>query len=215
MWREKLLILLPSWSRVAGSRFAGDKKQILSVGLFLFGFILLGSGLIYSIKSNENNTKEEISFESANTANSSENKAPKITVDVEGSVVSPGIYNLDQSARVKDALIAAGGLSSDADRDWVAKNLNLASKLSDSGKVYIPRKGDPSSLRSSGQETSVSNLININSATIKELDSLPGIGAVTAQKIIDGRPYNSINDLINRKILKSSVFEKIKDKIIY
>lgn len=204
MWKERLLILLSSLGR----------GQILSIGLFIVGFVLLSGGLIYSLNSSAG-SKEDVTFTPA-----SQNVAPqesKITVDVEGAVIKPGVYSLNSSARVKDALIATGGLSSDADRGWVAKNLNLALKLSDSMKIYIPFQGDNKvqGTTSSIGGSLISSLININSATLSELDSLPGIGPVTAQKIVDGRPYSSINDLLSKKILKSSVFEKIKDKITY
>jgi len=201
MWKEKLLTLLSSL----------DKKQLLSAVLFLLGFILLSVGLIYSFRSsNSGQVSKDISFEPAGS--SPENKNSKITVDVEGAVVSPGIYSLDSSSRIKDALIAAGGLASNADRDFVAKNLNLALKLADAAKIYIPKKGENLSANGTGSQTRIS-LININSASLSELDSLPGIGAVTAQKIIDGRPYQAVDELLSKKIVKSSVFEKIKDKI--
>lgn len=204
MWKEKFLILLSSLS----------KRQLASVALFIIGFVLLSGGLIYSL--NSSTSKNDITFEPSSFQSPQANES-KIAIDVEGAVISSGVYNLDSSARVKDALIAAGGLSSNADRNWIAKNLNLAQKLSDSMKIYIPFQGDNVTQGSTGlvNSSSISNLININSATLSELDSLSGIGPVTAQKIVDGRPYSSLNDLITKKIVKSSVFEKIKDKLTY
>ena len=206
MWKEKLLILLSSLT----------KRQLTAVVLFLVGFVLLSGGLIYSLTSSS--PKNDITFESGSGSPSAETQTgdQKITVDVEGAVINPGVYSLNSNSRVKDALIAAGGISSSADRYWIAKNLNLALKLSDSMKIYIPFQGETDSA-SSGQAASgvvqTSSLININSASLSELDTLPGIGPVTAQKITDGRPYSSIDDLLTKKIVKSSVFEKIKNKI--
>lgn len=208
MWREKLLILLSSLS----------KKQLTSVALFLAGFALLSSGLIFSL--NTSNSKNDITFEPSSNSTQSpiaeSKESTGITVDVEGAVITPGVYSLNSSARVKDALISAGGLSSGADRNWIAKNLNLALKLTDSMKIYIPFAGESSvqTANSSTGNISTNGLININSASLAELDTLPGIGPVTAQKIVDGRPYTSINDLLNKKIVKTSVYENIKGQII-
>lgn len=203
MWKERFLTLLSSFS----------KRQLVSIALFLGGFVLLSGGLIYSLSTS--GSKNNIAFEPSSPESPQINET-KITVDVEGAVITPGVYSLVSLARMKDALIAAGGLSSNADRNWIAKNLNLALKLSDSMKIYIPFQGENAARGSSSMgNVSVDSLININSATLFELDSLPGIGPVTAQKIVDGRPYGSVDDLIKKKIVKSSVFEKIKDKITY
>jgi competence protein ComEA len=135
---------------------------------------------------------------------------PKIfLVDVGGAVVNPGIYEFGPEARLNDALVAAGGLDEDADADWVSHNLNLAGKLTDGVKIYVPYRGE-------GEVAGVAggtDLININSASLTELDRLWGIGPVTAQKIIDSRPYAKIEDLLEKKIVKANVFEEIKDKI--
>ena len=62
-------------------------------------------------------------------------------------------------------------------------------------------------------ETNITNMININSATLDELDKLPGIGPITAQKIIDNRSYQNISELVSRKVLGSSVYANIKDRL--
>lgn len=199
MWKEKLLTLLSSLSRT----------QLASLGIFLLGLVLLSGGLIYSLSSPKE--ENEIIFESGSEVQS-EKTEEKITVDVEGALLNPGVYTLNPGSRVKDALILAGGFSSDADRGWVKKNLNLALKIADGTKIYIPRLGENvQSVSSNNIQTS--GLININSAGMSELDTLSGIGPVTAQKIIDNRPYNAIEDLRTKKIVGQSVFEKIKDKI--
>lgn len=184
------------------------RKNLLVVILASLGLIFFSYGLISLSGSSSN--ESDIVVERGEESVSEE----RITVDVEGAVVNPGVYTLSSKARVKDALIAASGLSADADRAWVAKSLNLAAKISDGSKIYIPKKGDGAlgTVVSSGI-SSGTGLININSAGLSELDTLSGIGPVTAQKIIDNRPYNLIDDLLNKKVVSSSVFVKIRDKI--
>jgi len=141
----------------------------------------------------------------------------KILVDVGGAVSKPGIYEFSSTARVNDALVAGGGLAAEADRDWISQNLNLAAKLSDGAKIYIPFKEETNinkdGPRSNLQGPSLQGQININTASLAELEQLWGIGPVTAQKIIDSRPYVKVEDLLEKKIVKSNVYEEIKDKI--
>lgn len=132
-----------------------------------------------------------------------------IKVDVSGEVTKPGVYSVSSSARVEDAIKVAGGVTESADPNYLAKNLNLAQKVSDGMKIYVPkiqeagRSGTPVVI---GASTS---LININEASLAELDTLPGVGTVTAQKIIDLRPYGSLEELVSKKAVTRSVYEKI------
>lgn len=136
----------------------------------------------------------------------------RIKVDVSGAVEKPGVYELEESARVIDALKAAGGLSALADREFISKSLSLALKVSDGGKLYIPQKGETAETAALvlGMKTSP---VSLNRAGESELDTLPGVGPATAQKIIGGRPYQNIEELVVKKIVSKSVFEKIKEKI--
>ncbi len=145
----------------------------------------------------------------------SESSASKILVDVAGAVNKPGTYTLTTDARYKDAIKLAGGISPEADEEWIEKNLNQASRVSDGMKIYIPRVGEQASSTSTSTVAGASQtgLINVNLASSSELDTLPGIGPVTAQKIIDNRPYSQISDLVSKKAVTQSVFDKIKDKI--
>ncbi len=203
------------------------KKNWLPLSLGLLGLIFLGYGLIALIGSSD--SAEDVVFEAQDasvlsTESSSATSLRELVVDVEGAVLKPGVHFVSSDSRVQDALIAAGGLSSDADRDWVTKNLNLAVKVTDGTKIYIPRTGEDvrgvTPLRSSaswGQASSTGSIadsqVNINTASEQGLDSLPGVGPVTAKKIINGRPYSSVDELLSRKIVSSKVFEEIKEKI--
>lgn len=139
-----------------------------------------------------------------------------ISVDVSGAVNKPGVYQLMIGSRIEEAIVAAGGFAQTASGEYISKYLNMAQKLSDGSKVYVPLEGDPASdvgslpKVSAGQEST----LNINTASQSELESLPGIGPVTASKIISERPYQKIEDLIEKKIVGKSVFEKIKDSIV-
>jgi len=192
------------------------KRHWLPLIFGFAGLILLGYGLIGLLGSSSGSN--DVIFEKAQTSESA-SQSGNILVDVEGAVVSPGVYNLPKDSRVKDALIVSGGVSGEADRLWVSRNLNLALKISDGAKIYIPFEGEkqssPALSGSTGGSSTVGigGSININSASEKELDTLPGVGLVTAQKIIDNRPYQVLEDLVSKKVVSSKVFDNIKDKI--
>ncbi len=130
-----------------------------------------------------------------------------VWVDVAGAVANPGVYQLTRESRIKDALVAAGGLSDGADRDYVARVMNLAAIVKDGQKVYVPEGG-----RKVASEKN-SGFIDINTATKAELETLWGVGEARAEAIIAGRPYQSIEELLEKKILPSNVFERNKDRL--
>lgn len=137
-----------------------------------------------------------------------------LTVDVEGAVVQPGIYRLPAGSRLDDVLTAAGGLTAEADVFQVSRSVNRAARLSDGAKIYIPtmrEETDGNAVESDGGVLSLS--INVNTASASELDTLSGIGPVTAQKIIDGRPYMRLEDLVEKKVMSTNLFGKLKDQL--
>ncbi len=148
-------------------------------------------------------------------------EAETIVVDVSGAVVSPGVYELGEGARVSDAIEAAGGLSGDAD----VSTLNRASKVSDGMKITVPSQGQQASSGSSdnvGTASSrataqTSGLVNINTATVDELQALSGVGPSTAQAIVEDREKNglfaSVEDLMRVSGIGEKKFAKIKDSI--
>ncbi|MCJ7740222.1 ComEA family DNA-binding protein [Candidatus Microgenomates bacterium] len=176
---------------------------IIGICLFLAAIILL-------LKNQKDTASVLFETEASSSANT------RIKVDLQGAVVSPGIFSLEEGSRIADVIALAGGLSSSADHDWVAKNLNQAAKLVDGGKIYIPSTKEVSSgkslnnLSNSG-DLSSKKTFSLNSASQVELEALPGIGPVTAGKIIAGRPYQSVDELKSRKVVTASVYEKIKD----
>ncbi|MCR4325168.1 MAG: ComEA family DNA-binding protein [Candidatus Curtissbacteria bacterium] len=178
-----------------------NKSTLVFSLVFLFGVILLTIGLFAFLRGQSSST--DIKIVSADAEVVSE----KIVVHVDGAVNNPGVYELPTNSRTKDAVLAAGGLSEDAD---MAK-VNLASKVTDGQKILVARAGESESQSVRGTST-LSSLISINDATEGQLDGLPGIGPVTAQKIIASRPYSTLEDLKTKKAVSSSVFEKIKDQ---
>jgi competence protein ComEA len=143
-----------------------------------------------------------------------------LLVNVVGAVPRPGLYELPEGSRVHDAVDAAGGLLADAD----TTSINLAAPLEDGELLAIPFVGGAADTGLAGGESGVateeptaSDLININTATVEELDNLPGIGPTTAQKIIDYRtengPFQRIEDLLNGSGIGPSTFELLKDLV--
>jgi competence protein ComEA len=136
---------------------------------------------------------------------------PLLVVDVQGEVRTPGVYELPINSRVNDAIKAAGGAKSNADLSFI----NQARLIKDGEQIYIEGK---STLSTNNHRSSiVSGIININRATAKELDKLPGIGPVIASRIIEYRKTNgffqSIDDLKKVQGIGASTLEKFKSKI--
>lgn len=134
-----------------------------------------------------------------------------VYVDVEGAVIRPGVYRLPAGSRVDDALALAGGLSARADADALARMLNRAAKLTDGSKIYVPKTGDVSGVGTGG--VSGKATVSINRASQAELEDLPGVGAATAEKIIGGRPYLRLEELVEKKIVGASLFSRLKDRV--
>lgn len=158
----------------------------------------------------------------------------KIYVDVSGAVNKSSVYEVNFGARIKEVVDMAGGLSDDADVLFFKRNFNLARIVTDQEKIYVPSiseinngifvqnqrtldyvspvTGDVN-IAPTTDTTTNNQLINLNSATIEELDQLPGIGQVTANKIINSRPYATLEELLTKKVVNKGVFEKIKKLI--
>ncbi len=142
-----------------------------------------------------------------------------LRVDVAGAVNAPGVYTVPHGSLVADAIAAAGGPTADADLD----RINKATALYDGAQVYVPRIAQPiptaitlptpTAATRSLQVSAPGKLINLNTATLEELDALPGIGPATAQRIIEGRPYAAVEDLLRVKGIGQATFDKLKDLV--
>jgi len=151
-----------------------------------------------------------------------------IVIQVIGEVTRPGVYTLPDGSRVEDAVNAAGGLLADAD----SNSVNLAARLQDGEQIDIAPQGGGSASFSSSNSTTApftvvatltptaiphASLVNINTATVPQLDALPGIGPVTAQSVVSYRqqhgPFQHIEDIMNVPGIGPVTFDNIKDLI--
>jgi competence protein ComEA len=210
--------------------FAFLKKKLkkLWLEITLLSLSIIVSVVVLILFFRQDIKKEEvIKIESNNLPKLAE----KYYVDISGAVKKPNVYQVKPGTRLKEVLEMAGGISDQANQNFFARNFNLARFVSDQEKIYIPsieeinsglftensRSFDfisPVNQPNQNEETdNQSSKISINQASEQELDQLPGIGAVTAKKIIDNRPYSTIEDLLNKKVVNQSVFNKIKDLI--
>ncbi|HYX76954.1 MAG TPA: ComEA family DNA-binding protein [Gaiellaceae bacterium] len=141
-----------------------------------------------------------------------------VVVDVVGAVRLPGLYKLEQGARIADAVARAGGATRKADLALI----NLAAPLADGEQVVVPRRGAAApSAASSGTGGSAgvpaNGPVHLSTATLEQLDSLPGVGPVTAQKILDYRQehgaFTSVDELDAVPGIGPARLEQLKDLV--
>lgn len=172
-------------------------------------FITIASITIYFLSEFSSNTVIKI------TESKQIQSKKTILVDIEGAVSKPDIYEIDENKHLKDLISMAGGLTNNADQYFFSRHFNLAAKLHDQEKIYVPslQESETGSEKNSSNENPDEEKVNINSASQEQLDGLAGIGPTSADKIISSRPYSSVDELVSKKILGKSVYEKIKDQL--
>lgn len=187
----------------------------IPLGLLLVGGVLLVGGLFSSNLIQKDKTPENFPKESL----VSETSMTEVKVDVAGAVNLPGVFSLNKESRVEDAIKLAGGFSTEASKEYVSKRLNLSQKISDGLKIYIPFEGESadsikvSQSEVAGVSISSQGKVGINSAEQASLEALPGVGPVTAKKIINGRPYGNLEELLSKKAVSKAVYGKIIELI--
>jgi competence protein ComEA len=149
-------------------------------------------------------------------AQGSSSPSPAITliVDVAGAVRDPGVYEFVEGDRVIDAIERAGGQLPKADLSL----LNLAAPLTDGTQILVPKSGPPGAVGSGGGTAgSSSGLINVNTASATELETLSGIGEVLAATIVEYRdqngPFASVDDLMDVSGIGPATLEEIRDQV--
>lgn len=203
------------------------KALIIIIG----GILLLFGLIIYSLKNEKELSNDIVSLET--TSKTTLINKEKKYIDIKGSVKNPGVYEFNDNDRVIDAINLAGGLKKDAN----TSNINLSKKLESEMVIYVYSNEEIKNSKNNLscettcstevievnnciEKTTVenkSNLVNINTATIEELQTLDGIGESKARSIINYRNefgnFNSIEDIKNVSGIGDSLFVQIKDKI--
>lgn len=178
----------------------------LAVGLAVLAVVGVVGGYGVAVRGRP----QPLAIESASPTPSSD-ATPRLFVHVAGAVRSPGLYRLPEGARVDDAIGAAGGPLEDADLDA----LNLAQALQDGDKVLVPAVGGSTAPAAAGEQAS--SLVNLNTATAGELESLPGIGPALAERIVAFREevggFRTIDDLLDVSGIGEKTLDGFRDLV--
>jgi competence protein ComEA len=146
-------------------------------------------------------------------ASASPSPLPTLIVDVAGAVQRPGVYEFAEGERVIDAIERAGGPRPKAELGL----LNLAAPLTDGTQILVPVAGPPGAPTTGVPGSSAGGLLNINSASETELETLSGIGEVLAATIVEYReqngPFVSVDDLLDVSGIGPSTLEEIRDQV--
>ena len=197
------------------------KEQIVILVVVLIVISFASYKFIFSdLIHNKGNALEIINHSLSNEdeqtdGNSHPEEDTIIMIHISGQVYHPGLIELKLGSRLKDAVDLAGGLKKEADID----RINLAKKLADEEKIYIPQKGEEVDIEISSNipSTDSDDKIDINTCSKEQLMNLPGVGEVTASRIIDYRSTNqfkTIEDIMNVSGIGTKKFEALKDFIV-
>ncbi|MFD2169189.1 helix-hairpin-helix domain-containing protein [Tumebacillus lipolyticus] len=185
-----------------------QKKERLILLVFLFGILLAGSVYLYGGKQG---TAKEAGIELEQNMQ----RTPvldKIKVHVKGEVHHPGVYQLPTDSRVVDAIQAAGGSTEGAD----LAGINLAQVIEDGGQIVVPSEA-ASAQATQPQPPQQAGKLNLNTATAEQLDTLPGIGSIRAQAIVEHRQthgrFFQVDDLKQISGISKKLIDGLRDKV--
>ena len=224
-----------SWHKISFK----DKRVLIFIGiggvmLFVGSFMILLNRQQKVLAEKTQQTEFSLtnleSAEKAGENNSSageNNQSSFIWIDIGGAVLDPGLKKLEFSNQEKPrlhlAVEAAGGWDNQADFTYINQTLNLAREIKDGEKIYIPYEYETVSLEenktvavSTTQETSeqISKTISLNKASESELKELSGIGEVRATNIIQNRPFNSLEEAVNLKVITQKIIDDNSDILV-
>ena len=175
-------------------------------------------------------TTQEVLCETVPEVVEEEDLCP-VLVDISGAVVNPGVYCFKNGASVIDAVKKAKGFTTDAGFKYISMRINLATVMLDNSKIYVPFQTDyncslltfnlPKEVvditipdeEAEGESEGQEECVSINSGTQSQLETLDGVGPSTALKIIQGRPYEILEDLLNVSGIGEATFNKFKEDI--
>jgi len=186
------------------------KSQII-ISIFVILMIFVG----FINKHSDSSKNEEYTyFDSHSVVQSnelSENSDDTYFVEITGQIVFPGVYELNKEYMIIELLNLAGGATDKADLEYIHKTLGLSTIVQKEQKVFIPAISSGSKLLVNSSRDSK---ISINQATLTELKTLTGIGEVTAKSIIENRPYDVLEDLMNVTGIGNATYDKIVSQIM-
>ena len=204
-WRERIELLVQT-PPLTPARAAGGALAVLA--LLVAGWLLLRTPAGPP-------TEDLLPLATATDASAPTTSTTSgvVVAHAAGAVVDPGVYELPAGARVSDLVDAAGGPLPDAD----LHQLNLAAPLAGGERVYVPRVGEVVAAAPSTGGDEPAGPLDLNRATLEQLDELPGIGPATAQAIIDERDrrggFRSVDDLLDVRGIGPAKLEGIRDLV--
>lgn len=182
----------------------------------LAGLLIIFAGVLFILarqgSSNDDVILTKTDLETEAPGEESAASSGGIFVHICGAVISPGMYEVPSGSRISDAIEIAGGFSDDADENY----LNLAKEVENGEQIKVPTKDEA---KKALQESAnvADGVVNINTADVTQLSTLPGIGSARAESIIGYRnehgAFKKIEDIMNVSGIKEAAFAKIKDKI--
>ncbi len=210
-----------------GLRFS--RQQLVGLAVLAFLIILGAAFLVWrskptvqveKISERPSTSQADGQKQKAPNKPSPSNPSPKMLfIHVAGSVRKPGVYELPEGKRVVDAIAAAGGSAPGAELDA----LNLAARLTDSQKIFVPKKGqappNPTGVDAglSPADSGSGELIDLNQASLQQLDTLPGVGPVMAQRILEYREahggFKSVGELRQVEGIGPKKYDQLKSKV--